>query len=150
MDFVRHELGQSESSPSLVGAEAKSASYTPTQLGESLQAIVDLRAAVEDAKAATQAKIVAEEARMPALHSLMAALVAYVRTAYGNSPDVLADFGVKPKKSKTPLTVGEKATAVAKRAATRQARHTMGKNQKVLANFDVRDFSREVLLEAVA
>jgi hypothetical protein len=107
-----------------------SASYTPTQLGESLQAIVDLRAAVEDAKAATQAKIVAEEARMPALHSLMAAFVAYVRTAYGNSPDVLSDFGLKPKKSKTPLTVEEKAAAVARRAATRQARHTMGKNQK--------------------
>jgi hypothetical protein len=122
--------GAQKHMPSVTSVTLGSVSYTSAQVGESLQAIVDLRAAVEDAKAATQAKMVAERARTPALRSLMTAFVAYVRTSYSNSPDVLADFGLKPKKAITPLTVEEKAAAVAKRAATRQARHTMGKNQK--------------------
>ena len=108
----------------------ESGNLTPTQIESSLQTIVNLRAAVNDAKAATQAKLAAEQAQMPQLQSLMAALVAYVRTAYSKSPDVLADFGVQPKKAKAPLTVGQQAAAAAKRAATRAARHTMGSKQK--------------------
>lgn len=122
--------GAQKHMPGVTSVTLGSAVYTPAQIEQSLQAIVDLRAAVEDAKAVTQAKMVAEAAQSPALRSLMTAFVAYVRTAYSNSPDVLADFGLKPKKAKAPLTVEQKTAAVAKRAATRQARHTMGKNQK--------------------
>jgi hypothetical protein len=43
---------------------------------------------------------------------------------------VLADFGLRPKKAPTPLTVEEKAAAAAKRKATRVARNTMGSQQK--------------------
>ena len=45
----------------------------------------------------------------------MAAFVAFVKATFGNSPDVLADFGLKPKKATTPLTVEQKAAAAAKR-----------------------------------
>jgi hypothetical protein len=44
----------------------------------------------------------------------------------------LADFGLNPKKARTPLTIEEKAAAAAKRKATRAARHTMGSKQKVV------------------
>ncbi len=39
-------------------------------------------------------------------------------------------FGSKPKKARTPLTVAQKQVANAKRAATRAARHIMGKKQR--------------------
>jgi hypothetical protein len=106
------------------------ASYTPAQVTQSLQAIVDLRSGVETARAATQAKVVAEKEKAPAALALMAALVGYLRVAYSNSPDVLADFGLKPKKVPTSQTTEAKAQSAAKRVATRVARHTMGKNQK--------------------
>ncbi len=104
--------------------------FTVAQVETSLQTLIDLRIAVDDAKAATKAKIVAEGAQAGPLRSQMAALVVFVKATYGNAPDVLADFGLKPKKARTPLTISQKATAAAKRKATRAARHTMGKNQK--------------------
>jgi hypothetical protein len=66
----------------------------------------------------------------------MSATTAYVKAAYGNSPDVLADFGIQTK-ARVPLTVDAKLTAAAKRAATRAARHTMGKRQKNAIKGDV-------------
>jgi hypothetical protein len=64
------------------------------------------------------------------VRKLLAALVTVVKGSFGNSPDVLADFGVPPKKAPTPLTVEQKAAAAAKRSATRAARHTMGTKQR--------------------
>ena len=52
-----------------------------------------------------------------------------MKVNFSTSPDVLADFGINPK-ARTPLTVEAKAAAVAKRTATRAARHTMGSRQK--------------------
>ena len=88
-----------------------------------------LRADVDAAKASTKAKLAAEAASMPSLRTFMSALMTYVKAAYVGSPDVLADFGISLK-SRAPLTVEAKAAAVAKRAATRAARHTMGTQQK--------------------
>jgi hypothetical protein len=104
--------------------------FTPAQITTSLQTLVDLRTAVDDARAATKAKIVAEAAQAPSLRTQMDAYVAFVRAHFGNAPDVLADFGLKPKKTTASLTSSEKAEAAAKRAATRAARHTMGTQQK--------------------
>lgn len=108
----------------------ESTSYTPAQIEESLQALVDLHTAVDTAQAALKAKIVAERDRGPALRRLMTAFVGHLRVAYGNSPDIMAEFGVKPKKVRVPLTTEQQVEAVAKRKATRAARHTMGTAQK--------------------
>jgi hypothetical protein len=104
--------------------------FTPAQIEASLQTLVDLRTAVEDARAALQAKVAAENAQSAPLRSQLSALVAFVKVTFGNTPDVLADFGLKPNKVRTPLTLDQKAAASAKRAATRAARHTMGSKQK--------------------
>jgi hypothetical protein len=69
-------------------------SYTPAQITTKLQQVVSLRTDVDTAKATTKAKLAAEKANMPALHTLMGALVTYVKASYGNAPDVLADFGM--------------------------------------------------------
>ena len=105
-------------------------SVTPAQIEASLQRLIDLRAAVDDAKTASKSAIAVEDTVAPPLRSQMAAYVAYVKASFGETPNVLADFGLKPKKARTPQTVEQKAAAVAKRAATRAARHTMGSKQK--------------------
>ncbi len=110
--------------------------FTPAQVETSLQTLSDLRTAVNDAKAATKAKLADEKTQAPSLRTQMSTFVTYVKATFGDSPDILADFGLTPKKVKAPLTIAQKATAAAKREATRAARHTMGSKQKARADFD--------------
>ncbi len=109
-----------------------SGSYTPAQITAQLQALVHLRKDVDAAKTSTQAKLAAEKADMPQLRTFMDAYVAFVKATFSKSPDVLAEFGLRPRKVATPLTVEQKAVATAKRKATRAARHTMGTKQRRL------------------
>lgn len=104
-------------------------SFTPDQITSKLQQLVTLRSDVDAAKATAKAKIANETAQAPALHALLSAFESFVKAAFGSSPDVLADFGITPKPRAT-LTVEAKAAAVAKRAATRAARHTVGPQKK--------------------
>jgi hypothetical protein len=112
------------------------ASLTPAQITSQLQEVVTLRGDVDAAKALVKAKLAVEQADMPALRVLMAALVSFVKAAFGSAPDVLADFGVNPT-VRTPLTAQAKVAAAAKRKATRAARHTMGSQQKKSVKGDV-------------
>jgi hypothetical protein len=106
------------------------ATYTVSQLTSLFQSFVDMRTATETAQAAAKAKLIAETAQAPALRGVISAFVAYVKASFGNSPDTLADFGLSPRKARTPMTAEQTATAVLKRNATRAARHTMGSKQK--------------------
>jgi hypothetical protein len=116
-----------------------SATFTPAEVTQRLQTLVNLRTDVNDAQAAVKAKLAAEAAQAPTLHGFMTGLVSFVRATFSESPDVLADFGLEPKKASAPLTAQQKAAAVAKRASTREARHTMGKVQKKAVTGDVVD-----------
>jgi hypothetical protein len=111
-------------------------SFTPAEVTTKLQSLVTLRNDVNTAKAATRAKVTLEAASRPALRTFLSAYVTFLKAAYGSTPDVLADFGIRPK-VRVPLTVEAKAAATAKRAATRAARHTMGTNQKKVVKGDV-------------
>ncbi|HEY1695192.1 MAG TPA: hypothetical protein VGG39_23655 [Polyangiaceae bacterium] len=102
----------------------------PAQIASQLQQLVTLRQDVNTARAATRAKVALETAQAPALRALMSAFVQFLRAAFGNQPDVLALFGLEPKKAMTPLTTEQKAAAAAKRASTRAARGTKGPKQK--------------------
>jgi hypothetical protein len=95
-----------------------------------LRALGALRDDVDAADATTKTKLEAERSQGPALRAFMAAYVALVKLAFGNRPDILADFGLSPRKAPAPLTAEQKAAAVAKRAATRAARGTKGPRQK--------------------
>jgi hypothetical protein len=114
-----------------------SAALTPAELTSRFQTLVDLRKAVNDAKATTQAKLAAEVTQAPALLALMAEFETFVRVTFSKSPDVLADFGLAPRKTRTTPTVEQRAAAAAKSRATRAARHTMGKKQKRTVRGDV-------------
>jgi hypothetical protein len=95
-----------------------------------LQAVVTNRANVTAARAALKAEVEAEGAQLPALVELMRAAVAFVRFNFGSDPEALADFGLQPHKARTPPTAEQKAIAVAKREATREARGTKSAKAK--------------------
>jgi hypothetical protein len=114
-----------------------SGTYTPAQVEAELQAFAKLRTTVDAAKAAVKAALEDEKSKGPAMRAFYTAFVAYVRSAFGNSPDVLADFGLQPKKARKPLTAAQQAAAAAKRKSTRQARGTKGKRQKSTIHGDV-------------
>jgi len=107
-----------------------SGSFTLAQVVAQLQQLATLRTDVDTAKAALEAKLAAETVQAPALRTFMRAFVQFVKTTFSKSPDVLADFGLKANKAKTPLTVEQKAAAAAKSKATRSARGTKGSKQK--------------------
>jgi hypothetical protein len=105
-------------------------SFTGAQIVAQLQQLVDLRNAVIAARSAAQARVATEETQRPALLAFASALVQYIRVTFGTQLDVLADFGLAPKKTPTPLTVEQKAAAAAKREATRAARGTKSAKAK--------------------
>jgi hypothetical protein len=110
--------------------------FTPADITTKLTEIVTLRSGVDTARAAVMAKVATEKASMPSLRAFVQAYEAFLKVNFGGSPDVLADFGIKPKTPATP-TAATKAGAVVKRAATREARHTMGSVQKSKVHGDV-------------
>ncbi len=95
-----------------------------------LQAFIDNRAAVVAAQATAKTKVAAERAALPALDAFILAFVAFIRLTFGPKANVLADFGLAPRKARAPLTAEQKAVAVAKRNATRAARLVISKNKK--------------------
>jgi hypothetical protein len=111
-------------------------SFTPDQITTKLQSVVTLRNNVNAARSSLKAAIAAEAAQMPDLRSFIAAYESYVKAAFGSSIEALDDFGVT-RKSRAPLTAEATMTAVAKRASTRAARHTMGPKQKLEVKGDV-------------
>ena len=104
--------------------------FTPAQIVTELQKLVTMRSDVEAARATARVRVEAERTSAPAIRAFMSTVVQFVRVAFGSQADVLADFGLAPKKARTPLTVEQKAAATAKRVATREARGT--KSPKVL------------------
>jgi hypothetical protein len=68
---------------------------------------------------------------------LARAFQSFVHVTFTNAPQQLADFGMQPPKARTPLTVEQKAAAAAKMRATRKARGTTSKKQKLAVKGDV-------------
>jgi hypothetical protein len=75
-----------------------------------------------------------EEAKM---QPVIRAYQSYLVSLLGNAPSTLAEYGLAPRKVRTPLTVEQQAAAAAKRKATRKARNTMGSVQKKAVTGDV-------------
>ncbi len=114
-----------------------SGTFTPAQVVAQLQTLIALRKDVSDARATLEARLAAEASQAPTLREFMLAFVAFVKATFSKSPDVLADFGLAPKKAATPLTAEETVAKVAKGKATRQARGTMGTKKKQEIHGDV-------------
>jgi hypothetical protein len=104
--------------------------YTPTSLVALVQSRIDAGNAVVTAKANWQGAVKTYDAINTQVTLIERELRNLVIATFGPTSPKLADFGFAPPK-KAELTADEKAAAVAKRAATRKARGTMGKKQKL-------------------
>jgi hypothetical protein len=105
-------------------------SYKTADIITIVQGLINSAQLVVSNRAAWQASIVADENARAKNKPFMSGLRAAIRAAYGGSIDVMADFGLTPRKTPAVRTPQEKAEATAKAKATRAARHTMGSKQK--------------------
>ena len=105
-------------------------SFKTADVIAAVQALVDAAQAVVSSRATWQANILADKTERSKARTFMSGLRKALFVAFGNSVDVLADFGLTPHKSRVPRTPEEKTAAAAKAKATRAARHTMGKKQR--------------------
>jgi hypothetical protein len=105
--------------------------YTNLTLKAVFQADIDATNAADSARTQWRDLVVkAKAARTLAVRARLA-LKSYLVGLYGkNAVGILEDFGFSPPKSPGKKTAKAKAGAVDKSAATRAARHTMGKSQK--------------------
>jgi hypothetical protein len=107
-----------------------STTYASPALVQLLQGLADSLDEADAARSRWQDALKnANDARTKVL-PVLKGYQAWVSVTYSGTPSTLADYGVAPRKAPTPLTTEQQAAAVAKREATRAARHTMGKVQK--------------------
>jgi type I site-specific restriction endonuclease len=102
---------------------------TPKDVIATLQGAID---AIDTAAAAEKAfhdTVTAQRAAISTGNALLKALKMLVQNQLGSPQGALGDFGFTTRARQTP-NEATKAAAVAKRAATRAVRHTMGKRQK--------------------
>jgi hypothetical protein len=105
-------------------------SYAPADIEAALQASIDATDATTAATAAFHQAVAAEKAAHAKGDALYRGLSSVLKNQYGSTADTLAQYGISlPPQRQTP-SAATAAEAVAKRAATRVARHTMGKRQK--------------------
>ena len=105
--------------------------FTPATLKAVFQAEIDANSAADSTRAVYKQQIVEAKAARGNASGLRQELRTYILGNYGAAAvTMLEDFGMSPKTKSTP-TAETKAEAVVKAAATRKARHTMGKKQKL-------------------
>lgn len=111
--------------------------YTTATLIQALEslanAIVALNAAQASARDAKAALSTTDAKVAPIIRDYKR----YVLAAFGNATQQLADFGMQPPKARTPLDSEKQAAAAAKARATRKARGTTSKKQKLAVKGDV-------------
>jgi hypothetical protein len=106
------------------------ATYTAQALVQTLQGLASAIDAADAAKASWKDALGKVDTTRATVIPLMQDCAAWVAATYRTAPSTLADFGVVPRKARTPLSTEAQTAAIAKREATRAARHTMGKVQK--------------------
>ena len=100
-----------------------------TDIVTTLQARINTANAVLTSRATWQNAVVTDRAERVKTKAYVSGLKQALLVAFSGQVDVLADFGLTPRKPRV-VTPEGKVVAAAKAKATRAARHTMGKNQK--------------------
>jgi hypothetical protein len=85
----------------------------------------------EEARRQLRESVAAYHAFIAQTDGTVSTLRAALVTRLGKTSSSLGDYGIAPRKVRTSLTVEERAFAVAKAKATRTARHTMSKKQRL-------------------
>jgi len=101
----------------------------PNDAIATLQAAIDAIDAAVSAEQTFHGAVAAQHTAIATSNATLTELKTLVQSQLGSSDGVLGDFGFSSPKRQAP-TEATKAAAVAKRAATRTARQTMGSRQK--------------------
>ena len=104
--------------------------YTPAEVVAELQSAIDAADATIAAAGAHHQAVLAERATAARTDALYAALKSFTLNQHKPRAEVLAEFGMTLPSRQAP-SAETLAAAAEKRAATRAARHTMGKRQKM-------------------
>jgi hypothetical protein len=94
-----------------------------------LQKRLDSGDQVTVTKAAWQHTVQADIDLREQTHALLVSVRQALQIAFANSNETLAEYGLKPRRTRA-RTVEQRVAAAAKAKATRAARHTMGPKQK--------------------
>lgn len=89
-----------------------------------------LATAIQQSKAQVGAARTALNAELPTAHQFLSALDGALVSFFGKGNPVLGNFGISSKPAKAP-TVKTRAKAAGTAELTRQARHTLGKKQRL-------------------
>jgi hypothetical protein len=108
-----------------------SAVYTSASLIQVLQGLANAMTARNAAEAGAKDALAAEQMAETQVGPILLAYKRLVLAAFANATQTLADFGLAPPKARTPLTVERLAARAAKAKATRAARGTTSKKQKL-------------------
>ena len=84
---------------------------------------------VKATEAAWREALLEEERLEDEIKKLMSRVGPYLIVVYGEASQTLRDFGIAPRR-KGKLSAEKMLVTIAKRNATRKARHTMGKKQR--------------------
>ena len=111
--------------------------YTTPALVTALQGSISTLTAVATAHAALKVALAAWDAEDAKMGPVVLALRRTLQSMYANAPDTLAVYGMEPHMVPVPRTAAEKAASAAKAEATRKARGTTSKKQKLTVSGNV-------------
>jgi hypothetical protein len=106
-------------------------SYSRDELAAVFRAQIDALNEIRAARAALAVAVSKERTAAQRVRALTPRVVAYVGERFGTTADVFADFGWELPKKPGPKTTAAKLAGVVRGKATRKARGTMGKKQRL-------------------
>jgi hypothetical protein len=114
-----------------------STTYTAATLVPILQGLATAITAVNTVQASAKDTVAAMHGAEATVGPIIQAYKRFVQVTFSNATQTLADFGLTPPKVRAPLTIEQKAAAKAKAEATRKARGTTSKKQKLAVKGNV-------------
>jgi hypothetical protein len=111
--------------------------YTSASLIQVLQGLASAMLARNAAEIGAKDALTAEQAAQTQIDPIIQAYERYVLATFVSATQTLSDFGLAPPKARTPLTAQQLAARAAKAKATRTARGTTSKKQKLAVKGDV-------------
>jgi hypothetical protein len=111
--------------------------YTTASLVQTLRSLADALAALDVAHASVKDGVVALRATETKVAPVIRDYTTFLRATFSNATAQLGDFGVQALKARQPLVTEKRVVATAKLKATRKARGTTSKKQKLAVKGDV-------------
>jgi hypothetical protein len=111
--------------------------YTTASLVQALKSLEDALTAVAAAHSGTKDAVSTLHATETKMAPLLRDYRSFLRATFSTATAQLADFGLAPPKARKPLDSEKRAAATAKMRATRIARGTTSKKQKLAVKGDV-------------